>query len=117
MMGCATLHPSYELIKLLDRNDISLLILATIVFACGIYYSKASISAIGLTFDITGFLLLWRFGLPSHLKPGGKVVGTEWDVSIDENEKNRFKSAKWISDLSVLSIVIGFVLQFLGGTK
>ena len=103
--------------ELLDRNDIALLILATIVFACGIYYSETSISAIGLTFDITGFLLLWRFGRPSRLKPGGKVVGTEWDVRIDENEKKRFNLAKWISEISVLSIVIGFVLQFLGSIR
>ncbi len=102
---------------LLKRNDITLLLLATIVLAAGIIYSNASISAIGLTLDITGFLLIWRFGLPSHLKPGGKIVNAEWDVEISETEKKRFSFAKCVSDISVLLIVTGFILQFIGSVK
>jgi hypothetical protein len=104
-------------LTLLNRNDISVIILAIIVFACGVFYSKSSISAMGLTLDVTGFLLLWRFGLPSHLKPGGEVVGTRWDVEIDENEKKKFNFAKGIGDFSVLLIVTGFILQFIGNIK
>ena len=99
-----------------NRNDIDLLVLATIVLVAGVSYSNGSISAIGLTLDITGVLLLWRFGLPSHLKPGGKVH-TEWDVEINDVEKKRYTFAKWESDVSVLFIVIGFVLQFMGSIK
>lgn len=99
-----------------DRNDIAVLVLATIALVVGISYPNGSISATGLTLDITGVLLLWRFGLPSHLKPDGEVH-TEWDKKIDDVEKKRFAFAKKVSDVAILFIVSGFVMQFLGSIK
>ena len=102
---------------LLTRNDITLLVLVTMALTAGIFFASGSISAIGLTLDIAGVLMLWRFGLPSHLKPGGKVVNTEWDVEIDLVEKKRFAFAKWLSEIAVFLMTMGFVLQFIGSVK
>ena len=99
-----------------NRNDISLLLLATIALVVGVSYSSGSISAIGLTLDITGVIMLWHFGLPSLIKPEGKVH-TVWDEQINEVEKKRFIFAKWASDSAILLIVSGFVLQFMGSVK
>ena len=98
---------------MLDRNDIALLVLAAITLVAGVSYSNWKVSAIGLALDIVGVLLLWRFGLPSHLKPGGKVH-TVWDEKIDDVEKKRFDFAKVAGDAAILLIVFGFVLQFIG---
>lgn len=99
-----------------NRNDIALLLLAAIVLVVGVSYSNGSISAIGLTLDITGVLLLWHFGLPSLLKPSGKVH-TVWDEEINDVEKKRFDIAKLVGDVAILLIVLGFALQFLGSIK
>ena len=102
---------------MLKRNDISVLTLSVIFLAIGITYSKGSISAIGLALDVTGFILLWRFGLPSHLKPGGKVANVEWESRKDHTEENRYIFAKRIGDISVALIVSGFILQYLGTNR
>jgi hypothetical protein len=99
---------------LLKRDDISVLLLAAIIFIVGLIYSNCSISAIGLALDISGVLLLWRFGLPSDLKIDGEVVGTRWDVEIDHKENQRYLFAKSISNLALVLIVVGFALQYLG---
>ena len=102
---------------MLKRNDISAIILAAIALVIGITYSNGSISAIGLALDVTGFVLLWRFGLPSHIKPEGKVANVEWESRIDKTENKRYIFAKWVSEISVVLIIIGLILQYLGSIK
>jgi nitrate reductase gamma subunit len=87
-------------------------VVAIVMF--GLYAGSHSLSGIGLTFDIAGFLLLWRFGLPSDIKPHGVVVGSTWDAKEDPDEKTRFILAKWSAHISVLLVLAGFVLQFVG---
>jgi len=101
---------------LFNRKDITLLLFATIVLVVGLSYSNWSISAIGLTLDTTGVLLLGRFGLPSHIKLEGKTH-TVWDEEISDVEKKRFTFAKWASEGALLFIVAGFVFQFFGSIK
>lgn len=98
---------------MLTRKDYSVLVLTVFALVAGIAFAGCSLGRIGLALDITGFLLLWYFGLPSDLKPEGKVVRSEWDVEYDTKEKRRFYIAKFIGHLAVLLVVLGFVFQFL----
>jgi hypothetical protein len=96
----------------LNKLDIIVLAAAAVALVLGVYFGHRNWSAIGLSLDIAGFLLLWRFGLPSDLKPGGKIVGTEWDVTFSDSEKKRFEIAGWVCHISVGLVLAGFVLQF-----
>lgn len=83
----------------------------------GMYFGYKSCATIGLTFDVFGFLLLWIFGLPSDIKPYGRVVMSEWDVEINLEEEKQFLFARGVSHAAVVFILFGFVLQFVSSLK
>ncbi|MFI5344540.1 MAG: hypothetical protein ACHQUC_09995 [Chlamydiales bacterium] len=67
------------------------------------------INVIGLTSDITGVLLLFKFGLPPEVNPHGHVYHIGEQDDPDEAKKwTRFK--KW-SNVALIFLIIGFILQ------
>lgn len=99
-----------------NKADRVVCVFVIAILALGIYLGH-SLSTVGLTLDIGGFLLLWRFGLPSEIKPNGIVAQSHWDQVEVPDEKSRFIFAKWASHLGVCLVLIGFLLQFLGSLK
>lgn len=100
----------------LNKKDQGVCVFVISTLSLGSYLSH-SLSTLGLTLDIAGFLLLWRFGLPSEIKPHGVVVQTQWDQIEVPDEKNRFIFAKWAGHTGVVLVLVGFILQFLGSVK
>jgi hypothetical protein len=85
----------------LNWVDIFFILFAVIVTSIGIYFSSCSFNSLGLVLNISGFILLLGFGLPSRFS-------TNWDINTD-----RYKVAKIVSIIGVLLIITGFTLQYL----
>lgn len=67
------------------------------------------INILGLTFDILGVILLFKFGLPSDLNKHGyifKVMEQE-----NDDEKIKWRKYKNLSNLALVIIIVGFSLQ------
>ena len=77
-----------------------------------------TISQYGLVSDIVGVILLFKYGFPSKIKSaaGVRIVG-----EISEEEKKRVnktnRNIKFWGYTGLGLIIIGFVLQFIGGFK
>jgi hypothetical protein len=67
------------------------------------------INVIGLTFDIIGVLMLFKYGLPSNLDKNGHIsIVLE---QVDDDEIHKYKKYEQLSYLALVSIIIGFILQ------
>jgi hypothetical protein len=77
-----------------------------------------TVSQYGLVSDIIGVILLFKYGFPSKIKSplGVRIVG---EISDEEskrvNKSNR--RVKFWGYTGLGLIIIGFVLQFIGGFK
>lgn len=69
------------------------------------------INVIGLTFDIIGVLMLFKYGLPSDINKNGhiSIITTQ----VDNDEIHKYKKYKRLSYIALSSIIIGFILQAL----
>jgi len=68
------------------------------------------INTLGLCMDIIGALLLFRYGLPSELKPGGFILGEE----SPEDERARLKynaKIRFWAHVGLTLLIIGFIGQ------
>lgn len=69
------------------------------------------INSAGLVFDIVGATLLWRFGLPAEIsRSGSQSIITNVRNHAEIEKAKRFDRISW---WGFLSLVMGFVLQFL----
>ena len=73
---------------------------------------NTALTTIGLSLDIVGVLLLWRFGLPPDVRRGGKSFLLL--EQSDEAEAKRAQLYDRFSHLAILLLVAGFALQLLG---
>ncbi|MEQ1560647.1 MAG: hypothetical protein ABL933_17130 [Methyloglobulus sp.] len=74
--------------------------------------NNATISVIGLCFDIIGVILLWKFGLPPEVsRSGASYLQVQSD---DESEKTKGRLYDCIAHAAILLIVLGFALQAVG---
>ena len=80
--------------------DYFFVIASIITIAVGFFYASVNFSAIGLTLDLSGFLLIFGFGLPSRF-------ATAWDPST------RIHFAKILSWMGVGLVISGFIFQYL----
>ena len=72
-----------------------------------------SISSIGLSLDIAGVVLLYRFGLPSdagHPSGGNTVV---WPMADGDARARRHKHYEMASRAALVLLVLGFLLQII----
>jgi hypothetical protein len=77
-----------------------------------------TVSQIGLIADIIGTLLLFKFGLPSHIEDvnSASIVGPTTDAEkLEAINRNRKIYIGAYIGLSLL--LVGFVLQFIGRFK
>ena len=74
--------------------------------------TNAAISVIGLTLDIIGVLLLWRFGLPPDVRRSGESYLLL--EQHDEDEKRKATLYDQRAHAALFLIVLGFVLQAVG---
>ncbi len=68
-----------------------------------------TVNSIGLILDIVGGLLLFKFGLPPKIDPQGHIHLTL--VQVDEDEIKTAKRYGQFSQIAVILIIIGFLLQ------
>lgn len=80
--------------------DVAFILIAIVVFVLGLCNSNKNLSSIGLTFDVTGFILLFGFVVPSR-------VGTYFDF-----HGPRSIVAKITSWIGAILIVTGSVFQY-----
>lgn len=74
--------------------------------------SNAWISFVGLSLDIIGVLLLWRFGIPPDIRrDGADVIVTG---NTNEEEKNKGRLYDLVAHGALALIVLGFLLQAVG---
>lgn len=69
------------------------------------------INYIGLTFDIIGIIVLFKYGLPQEINKHGHgylIVEQE-----DEEEKIKWEKYYFRSKLGLTSLIIGFILQII----
>jgi hypothetical protein len=97
-----------------SKTNLLFLFSAATFLVSGVYVSGRSIPAVGLAIDVFGAILLWRFGLPSEFKKGGRSAQTEWDVTHNPIQEREYKTAAFLSHAGIASIVVGFALQFVG---
>lgn len=69
------------------------------------------ITTLGLSLDIVGVLLLFRFGLPPSVRRGG---GMYLKVGVDQREARKAARYDWYSRLALVLIILGFALQIAG---
>ena len=69
------------------------------------------LNCIGLTFDIIGVLILFKFGLPSDVNQNGHIALII--EQEDEAEKRKWKKFNFLSRVGLAFILIGFAFQFL----
>jgi hypothetical protein len=67
------------------------------------------INVIGLTFDIIGVLMLFKYGLPSDLNKNGHISMVL--EQVDNDEIHKYKKYERLSYVALVSIIIGFILQ------
>jgi hypothetical protein len=82
--------------------DVFFILLSIAVLVVGIIFACGNISAIGLTLDVSGFILLFGFVVPVR-------GATIWD--FPKKRKHLVDLMSWIGASLVIS---GFVLQYLG---
>ncbi len=70
------------------------------------------LSSIGLSLDIVGAIIIFRFGLPQNIDRSGKIYRIISDV--DESEKMKARFYDRMSFFGIFLLVIGFLLQGLG---
>ncbi len=69
------------------------------------------LNSAGLLCDITGAILLFKFGLPENISKKGHInLILE---QIDENEKRKAKKYDLWGKIGLILIIIGFVFQLL----
>ena len=69
------------------------------------------LNIIGLSFDIIGVLMLFKFGLPPDVHKGGVIL-----LALDEEDGNETKKAnkyEMFSRIALGLIVFGFAFQLL----
>lgn len=67
------------------------------------------VNSLGLILDIIGALLLLKYGIPNKIDPEGHInLILEQE---DEAEKGKAKVYEKRSDIAVILIILGFVLQ------
>ncbi len=121
----ASLLPALEKLYPED-NKRNYLVIQTLLTVCWIVASLAVFSnsneiavkgsvllnSIGLALNITGALLLWKFGLPESIdKKGMSFIALE---STDEKEIIKAKKYDKLGILAVLLLVLGFIIQLIG---
>jgi hypothetical protein len=87
-----------------ETIDWVFVIAAIIILVIGLLYAWGNFSAIGLVLDMSGFLLVFGFGLPSRF-------ATNWDVP---------KGISWekvLSWIGVGLVTLGFFFQFVANMK
>ena len=73
--------------------------------------SSSIVNSAGLVFDIVGAILLIKFGIPNKIDPKGRMV-IEWDA-VDQDEIKKANAYKRWSNISILLIIFGFLLQLI----
>jgi hypothetical protein len=68
------------------------------------------LNCIGLTFDIIGVIMLFKYGLPSDINKDGHI-GIILDQE-DEDEKERWKKYNFFSRIALTLVIVGFMFQF-----
>ena len=66
------------------------------------------VNTLGLSLDIVGVILLFRFGLPPNVRRSGAIHVT---FDVDEDEVRKAKHYDRISWSALIFIVLGFLLQ------
>jgi hypothetical protein len=71
-----------------------------------------NISSIGLIADIIGCLIIYKFGLPENVNKNGHInLILE---QTNDNEIEKFKSYKRLSNVGLTLLLIGFIFQLIG---
>lgn len=68
------------------------------------------VTSIGLTFDIAGVALIWRYGIPNKYPGGAEAIIDEGDPEDSLSETSR----KVLEQLGLVTLIIGFTLQLVG---
>ena len=74
----------------------------------------AAINSIGLFLDIVGVILLFLFGLPNYVNPGGKNVDALSEIACGSTTPegiNRWKRHRWLSRVGLVLLISGFMVQ------
>ena len=69
------------------------------------------INSTGLLLDIVGAILLLKFGIPNKVDPDGTTYRITSEIDNDEVEKAKLYQ-RW-SNIAILLIVLGFLLQLI----
>jgi len=69
------------------------------------------INAVGLLFDISGVVILFKYGLPADVSRNGAIYKVY--EQEDESEKRRWERYNSRSRIGLGLIIIGFVFQIL----
>jgi hypothetical protein len=72
---------------------------------------SGSINCIGLVLDIIGVVVLFKYGLPADVSPGG-IIGLALEQT-DKKEAERFIQYQWRSRLGLTAILAGFAIQLI----
>ena len=71
-----------------------------------------SLNNIGLTADILGVILIWKFGVPNDIRPEGESF-----LLIGKGDKEEIQKAKlykiW-QTMGLILLIIGFLSQLIG---
>ena len=72
---------------------------------------RVFLNSLGLFFDISGAILIWKYGLPEILSRKGEVhLILE---QTDESEKAKAKKYDFFSHVGIFLLVLGFALQLI----
>ena len=70
-----------------------------------------NVNSMGLIFDLAGIVLLFIYGLPPEINPGGKSYRITGET--DESEARKYKRYKCWSFVALFLLLIGFMLQLI----
>ncbi len=68
------------------------------------------LNVIGLSFDIVGVLMLFKYGLPPEVYRGG-IVPISFEDSEDKKEKAKASQYERYSYIALAFLVVGFLFQ------
>ena len=71
------------------------------------------INTLGLSLDIIGALLIWKYGLPTELPTSGhvgKIMGIPIKGKVDPKQKKEYER---MSTAGILLLILGFALQLI----